>query len=168
MGGDMGAQSTPGVGSKFWLDLPFDPEAIAPARPTAPEPESAETEHVLRVLLLANDSLRAAQLRDQLEEMGHRCLTSTSRERALALARKGGLDACIIATGTFENLHENANRQNLDTFLAGLRATQEEARLNIVALLPNGDQAEDLQSLGVKPLLLPHNREGLSRALVSG
>ena len=167
MGGDMAAQSTPGVGSKFWLDLPYDPAAIAPARPVEPEAEGAETEHFLRVLLLANDSLRAAQLRDQLEEMGHRCLTSTSRERALALARKGGLDACIIATGTFENLHEDANRQNLDTFLAGLRATQEEARLNIVALLPNGDQAEDLQSLGVKPLLLPHNREGLSRALVS-
>jgi two-component system, sensor histidine kinase len=167
MGGDMGAQSTPGVGSKFWLDLPYDPTAAAPERPTEAEPEAAETEHFLRVLLLANDSLRAAQLRDQLEEMGHRCLTSTSRERALALAQKGGLDACVISTGTFENLHEDANRQNLDSFLAGLRATQEEARLNIVALLPNGDQAEDLQALGVKPLLLPHNREGLSRALAS-
>lgn len=167
MDGDMGAQSTPGVGSKFWLDLPYDALATAPARPVEPEAEATETERFLRVLLLANDSLRAAQLRDQLEEMGHRCLTSTSRERALALAKKGGLDACIIATGSFENLHEDANRQTLDAFLGGLRATQEEARLRIVALLPNGDQAEDLQMLGVKPLLLPHNREGLYRALAS-
>jgi two-component system, sensor histidine kinase len=167
MGGDMGAQSTLGVGSKFWLDLPYDASASPPARPAAPEAETPESDSFLRVLLLANDSLRAAQLRDQLEEMGHRCLTSTSRERALALAKKGGLDACVISTGSFENLQEATNRQTLDTFLSSLRATQEEARLKIVALLPNGDQAEDLQSLGVKPLLLPHNREGLYRALVS-
>ncbi len=165
MGGRMGAQSTLDVGSKFWLDLPFDTTAIAPPRPSAPEPETVEEDRFLRVLLLANDSLRAAQLRDQLEFLGHRCLTSTSRERALALAKKGGLDACVISTGAFENLQDDGNHQSLARFLDGLRETQAEARLNIVALLPTGDQAEDLQALGVKPLLLPQNRESLARAL---
>ncbi len=165
MGGGMGAESTLDVGSKFWLDLPFDAHAIPPARPQAevPEPEDNAS---LRVLLLANNSLRAAELRDQLEGMGHRCLTSTTRERALALARKGGLDACVISTGTFENLDDDGNRRTLGAFLDALRATQEQARMNIVALLPEGDQAEALQDLGVRPVLLPQGRDGLARALI--
>lgn len=165
MGGRMGAESTPDVGSKFWLDLPFDALAVL-AEPLAEAPVETETQsHALRVLLLTNDSLRAAQLRDQLEHLGHKCLTSTSRERALALARKGGIDACVISTGAFENLGDEDNRRELDTFLHSLRATQAEARMNILALLPSGDQAENLQALGVKPLLLPQNRESLARAL---
>ncbi|HVZ30363.1 MAG TPA: ATP-binding protein [Asticcacaulis sp.] len=165
MGGRMGAESTPDVGSKFWLDLPFDALQASPETPADTPTETEAAGHALRVLLLTNDSLRAAQLRDQLEHLGHKCLTSTSRERALALAKKGGIDACVISTGAFENLSDEDNRRDLESFLKSLRATQAEARLNILALLPSGDQAEDLQALGVKPLLLPQNRESLARAL---
>jgi len=35
-------------------------------------------------------------------------------------------------------------------------------------LLPEGDQIEDLQALGIKPLLLPQNRDSLGRALAAG
>ena len=165
MGGHIGAQSTPDVGSKFWLDLPFDPVAQAPARPAAEIEDTEAPTHSLRVLLLSNDSLRAAQLRDQLEHLGHKCLTSTSRERALALARKAPLDACLISTGAFEDLREDDNRARVRTFFDSLRATQHEAGLAILALLPEGDQIEDLQALGIKPLLLPQNRDSLGRAL---
>ncbi|MEI9902658.1 MAG: hypothetical protein WDN06_00730 [Asticcacaulis sp.] len=44
-------------------------------------------------------------------------------------------------------------------------ARRKEAKLNILALLPAGDQAENLQALGVRPLLLPQSRESLGRAL---
>ncbi len=166
MGGRVDAESTPDVGSKFWLDLPFDSTAAAPPRPGEDEVTAEETaDHALRVLLLSNDSLRSAQLRDTLEHLGHKCLTSTSRERALSLAKKAPVDACLISTGAFENLDDPANRHNLESFLNGLRNTQEEARLNILALLPAGDQAEDLQAMGVKPLLMPQTRESLGRAL---
>ena len=167
MGGTVGAESTPDVGSKFWLDLPFDPSATSPARPVveAPATDGHPDHAALRVLLLSNDSLRAAQLRDTLEHLGHKCLTSTSRERALSLARKAPVDACLISTGAFENLDDPANREKLDGFLNSLRGSQEEARLNILALLPAGDQAEDLQAMGVKPLLMPQTRESLGRAL---
>lgn len=168
MGGSMGAESTPDVGSKFWLDLPFDTAAVVPARPQADAPESEPDQAAsLRVLLLANNSLRAAELRDQLEGLGHRCLTSTTRERALSLARKGGVDACVISTGAFENLDDDGNRRTFGAFLDSLRATQAEARMNIVALLPAGDHAETLHGLGVKPVLLPQGRDGLARALIS-
>ncbi len=164
MGGTMGAESVLDVGSKFWLDLPFDRTQSFPARAeTVAEPEAED--HSLRVLLLANDALRAAQLRDQLEGMGHRCLTSTSRERAVALAKKGGIDACVISTGPFENLQAENNREGLSAFLESLRGTQEAARMTIVALLPAGDQAETLQEMGVKPVLLPQARDSLARAL---
>lgn len=166
MGGGMGAESTLDVGSKFWVDLPFDPSATPPVRPVA-EPSETEENTSLRVLLLANNSLRAAELRDQLEGLGHRCLTSTTRERALSLARKGGIDACVINTGAFENLDDDGNRRTLVAFIESLRATQAEARMNIVALLPAGDHAETLQDLGVKPVLLPQGRDGLARALIS-
>ena len=166
MGGRMGAESTLDVGSKFWVDLPFDPHAVPPPRPEAEEPEPEDTAS-LRVLLLANNSLRAAELRDQLEGLGHRCLTSTTRERALALARKGGVDACVISTGSFENLEDDGNRRTLGAFIEALRGTQAEAHMNIVALLPAGDQAEALQDMGVRPVLLPQGRDGLARALIS-
>ena len=165
MGGRMGGDSTLDVGSKFWVDLPFDTTAVPPARPEADAPEP-EDNASLRVLLLANNSLRAAELRDQLEGLGHRCLTSTTRERALSLAKKGGVDACVISTGPFENLDDDGNRQTLGAFLDALRGTQAEARMNIVALLPAGDQAEALQDLGVRPVLLPQGRDGLARALI--
>ncbi len=165
MGGDVGAQSTLDVGSKFWLDLPFDTAAVPPARPAIEPAAAAESTHSLRILLLSNDSLRAAQLRDQLEHLGHKCLTSTSRERALALARKAPVDACLISTGAFEDLRERDNRERLQAFLQSLRATQAEASLSILALLPEGGQIEDLQALGIKPLLLPQNRDSLGRAL---
>jgi len=167
MGGHVGGQSTPDVGSKFWLDLPFDARATPPARPVEAVEAETVSDHSLRVLLLSNDSLRSAQLRDQLERLGHKCLTSTTRERALALAKKAPVDACVISTGGFEDLSVDGNRQKLDTFLASLRATQEEAHLNILALLPAGDQAETLQAMGVRPLLLPQSRDSLARALAA-
>ncbi|ESQ87680.1 hypothetical protein ABAC460_18580 [Asticcacaulis sp. AC460] len=168
MGGRIGGQSTLDVGSKFWLDLPFDKTATPPARPEEALDGVEETsDHSLRVLLLSNDSLRAAQLRDSLERMGHKCLTSTSRERAVALARKAPVDACLISTGAFENLDEPESRVKLATFLDSLRATQAEASLNILALVPGGDQVDDLQAMGVRPLLLPQNRESLARALAA-
>ena len=169
MGGRVDGESTLDVGSKFWLDLPFDKTAMAAPRAVEADGEAAAevSEHSLRVLLLSNDSLRSAQLRDSLEHMGHRCLTSTSRERALALARKAPVDACLISTGPFENLEDADNRGRLEGFLDQLRATQTEAGLNILALVPAGDQVEELKAMGVRPLLLPQNRESLGRALAA-
>lgn len=165
MGGRTGAESTLDVGSKFWLDLPYDARAKIPPRPAEPEDAEAAPDHSLRILLIANDSLRAAQLRDVLERQGHKCLTSTTRERALTLARKAPVDACLISTGAFEALDDDGNRVKLEAWLDSLRGTQADTQLNILALLPDGAQAEALQELGVRVLLMPLNREALMRAL---
>ncbi|MFT3996792.1 MAG: HAMP domain-containing sensor histidine kinase, partial [Asticcacaulis sp.] len=164
MGGQLGAQSTPDVGSKFWLDLPFDPDARRPM----PEAPVAIVEDApvtgLKVMLVSGDSLRSAQLRDTLEALGHRCLTTTTRQRALSLASKGDIDA-VLLTGDMEDLSQTGNREAIEDWLGRLRATQSQARLNILALLADGDQAEDLSEIGITPLLAPPSEGALRRAL---
>lgn len=166
MGGRLEAQSTPGLGSQFILDLPFDSQAEAPLTDTT-EPETAfESPTSQTILLLADSPLEGAQLRNLLEEMGHRCLSAKSRTRALSLAQQGRLHACLIATGTFENLSLPQNRDRQDAYFKRLRETQTETRLKILALLPDGEQAEVLRDMGIVPLLGPVSSAELTRALI--
>ncbi|ADU13197.1 ATP-binding response regulator [Asticcacaulis excentricus] len=165
MYGNVEAQSTPDVGSKFWLELPFDPTAIPPRLIDEAVTPVAESVSGLKVMLVSNDSLRSVELRDTLEGLGHRCLTATTRPRAVSLAAKGDIDAVLIATGAFEDLDNAANRQKVGEWLERLRATQTRETLNILALLPDGQQAEPLSEMGVRPLLIPQTEDALRRAL---
>lgn len=167
MYGDVGAQSTPDVGSKFWLELPYDPAAIAPRTVEEAAPPVGESVSGLKVMLVSNDSLRSVELRDTLEGLGHRCLTATTRPRAVSLAAKGDIDAVLIATGAFEDLDNAANRQKLVEWLERLRATQARETLTILALLPDGQQAEPLSEMGVRPLLMPQTEDAIRRALTT-
>lgn len=165
MHGEVGAQSTPDVGSKFWIDLPYDSTATVPRPVGAPETDVPKPVRGLKVMLISNDSLRSVELRDTLEGLGHRCLTATTRPRAVSLAAKGDIDAVLIATGAFEDLDNDSHRQKLSEWLERLRATQARETLTILALLPDGQQAEPLSALGVRPLLLPQSEDALRRAL---
>ncbi|MDO1558292.1 response regulator [Brevundimonas sp. 2R-24] len=92
MGGRLGADSAPGVGSRFWLDLPWDAEAEAPPRSdTAP----AQT-RALRILVAEDDSLNAAMLRAVLEQLGHRVLHAQDGRRALDLLNLGEIDLVML------------------------------------------------------------------------
>lgn len=168
MGGEVGAQSTPDVGSKFWIDLPYDPVAVAPHPVEETDLILQEPVSGLKVMLVSNDSLRSVELRDTLEGLGHRCLTATTRPRAVSLAAKGDIDAVLIATGAFEDLANAANRQKVAEWLERLRATQAREALTILALLPDGQQAEPLSEMGVRPLLMPQSEDALRRALTTG
>jgi signal transduction histidine kinase len=163
MGGRAGGESTRDVGSKFWLDLPFDPQASAPKAPDD-DAEDAPAAPSLRVLAIARDSLPALELRDMLERLGHKCLSATTRERGLSLAKKAEIDACVISAGRFDDLDDPDARDRLTAFIAALRDSQT-APPHILALLPAGDQAEALQALGVTPLILPQSQDSLGRAL---
>ncbi|MDC7696150.1 HAMP domain-containing sensor histidine kinase [Asticcacaulis sp. DXS10W] len=167
MHGEVGAQSTPDVGSKFWIDLPYDATATVPRPVGAPETDVPKPVRGLKVMLISNDSLRSVELRDTLEGLGHRCLTATTRPRAVSLAAKGDIDAVLIATGAFEDLDNDSHRQKLSEWLERLRATQARETLTILALLPDGQQAEPLSALGVRPLLLPQSEDALRRALTA-
>lgn len=94
MGGDVVAESAPGVGSRFWLELPFDPAAILEGE--APEPH--QTGRALRVLAVEPDSLSAAMLRSALDQLGHRMLHAHDGARAIELLRSCDVDAVLVGS----------------------------------------------------------------------
>ena len=90
MGGVVEAESAPGVGSRFWLELPFDPalspeasSGVAIARP-------------LRVLTAESDALNAAVIRSCLEQLGHGMLHAQDGRRALELLKLGDVDVVFV------------------------------------------------------------------------
>lgn len=94
MGGSLGAESAPGVGSRFWLDLPWDPAAVLPeaaGAPAAPAPGRA-----LRILVAEDDQLNAAMLRAVLEQLGHKVLAVGDGRRGLELLQMGDLDLIMV------------------------------------------------------------------------
>jgi signal transduction histidine kinase/CheY-like chemotaxis protein len=98
MDGAVSADSAPGVGSCFRLDLPFDPGArphIDEDGPRGPGDAPAPARG-LRVLLAQDDPLAAAMLRAVLEQLGHQVLSAQDGRRALDLARVCDLDLIMI------------------------------------------------------------------------
>ena len=92
MRGEVSGASAPGVGSRFWLDLPFDPDAA----PLAVEAGSASAIRPLRVLIVEDDGLNAAMLRAVLEQLGHRVLHAQNGARAIELLRMGDFDLVML------------------------------------------------------------------------
>src|SRR5690606_38189463 len=70
MGGALSADSAPGVGSRFWLDLPWDESAETPEAPAAQGEDAERRGPGLRILVAEDDQLNAAMLRAVLEQLG--------------------------------------------------------------------------------------------------
>ena len=139
MGGELRAESAPGVGSCFTLELPFDPAArLATAEP--PPAVSEGPGRRLRILTVETDALAAAMLRASLEQLGHQVVHAADGRRAVDLARICDLDL-VVAGGA-------------DT-IAGLRALAGEAgRTPVVALIGGEDgEADAALAAGADALL---------------
>jgi signal transduction histidine kinase/ActR/RegA family two-component response regulator len=99
MGGVVSAESAVGVGSRFWLELPFDPSA-APS--DADEPgefdlaQPVQMVRSLRVLLAEDDSLAAAMVRAMLEQLGHQVVQTHDSQRAIELAEFCPFDLAVV------------------------------------------------------------------------
>jgi signal transduction histidine kinase/ActR/RegA family two-component response regulator len=92
MGGELVAESRPGIGSRFQLELPFDPQAsLGEARA-----DTAAPDRTLRVLAVEPDTLTAAMLRAALDQLGHRMLHTHDGERALELLRACDVDGVLV------------------------------------------------------------------------
>lgn len=94
MQGELGADSAPGVGSRFWLDLRFDAEAAPPEAPAAPALPTAERS--LRVLMAEDDQLNAAMMRAVLEQLGHKVVHVQDGRRAVDMLGMGEFDLIMV------------------------------------------------------------------------
>ena len=93
MGGEVSAESAPGVGSRFWLELPYDPAAHL----TGEQPAAGAGGRMLRVLAAESDALDAALLRAALDQLGHPMLHAHDGARALDLLTSGEVDVVLVA-----------------------------------------------------------------------
>jgi signal transduction histidine kinase len=157
MEAQLGAESTRDVGSKFWLDLRFDPAAEAP-KPQAAAPSDTRETPPQRVLLLSNDSLRAAQLRQWLEGQGHLCLLSTKVARAHSLVQKSPFDAVVISHDATDEVSH---------LIDDITAANSETHTRIIALLNDETHCQTLADKGVSSLLWPTTNAALSKAMRS-
>lgn len=98
MGGEVSATSAPGVGSCFWLDLPYA-EGVA-ARPAS---ALAVTSSPLKVLVADDNQLSAAVTRAALEELGHQVLSAQNPRRAAELMKVCDLDLVVLGFGDQES-----------------------------------------------------------------
>lgn len=156
MGGDLRAESAPGVGSCFTFELPFDPGArLVSAEPPAPIQESPGRR--LRVLTVEPDTLAAAMLRACLEQLGHQVVHAADGGRAVDLARICDLDL-VVADGA-------------DT-IAALRALAGAAARTPVVALTSGDDGESQAALTAgadallrRPVAVPAAARAITEAL---
>jgi two-component system, sensor histidine kinase len=98
MGGEIEAFSALGVGSRFRLEIAYDP--AAPRDRVQALAEVADPlrrrSRALRILMAEDDSLDAAMLRSVLEKLGHKVVHAADARRALDLASTCELDLAVV------------------------------------------------------------------------
>ncbi len=163
MGCEVSAQSAPGVGSRFWLDLPFDPKAQAPAEPADLEgSQGAPRARSMRVLIAEDDALHAAMLRSVLEQLGHQVAHVADGRRALDLALICEFDLVMV----------DDHMPNLDgpQTIRALRSRRgETAQAPIVAVIDGDtDDAQACIEAGADTALRkPVSVSGVARAMAA-
>jgi len=102
MDGEVSAESAVGVGSRFWLDVPFDAAAVAAdsfeAHEETPQmlAPAAGRARNLKILVAEDDALNAAMLRAILEQLGHQVVHAHDGRRAVDLAEVCQFDLIML------------------------------------------------------------------------
>ena len=93
--GAVHVDSTPGLGTTFWVYFPRSHEAsedVAPPPPTAPGETGG------KVLLVEDDEIVSRTTRRMLESLGYRVVVAQSPDEAIAICRDSGKDIDVMLT----------------------------------------------------------------------
>jgi signal transduction histidine kinase/CheY-like chemotaxis protein len=94
MGGTMGCESEPGVGSLFWFEVPLPPVAAPQAGPVGPQSQCQPLG--LRVLLVEDNRVNQTVSRRLLERLGCQAAIAADGAEALAAIEKESFDVVLM------------------------------------------------------------------------
>ncbi len=98
LGGEIGVESRPGEGSRFWFTVPFEAGDAAAVQQAAHDGEQEGARHLgARALLLVEDNeINRLVAKSFLEDMGHRVSLACDGHEALAAAERERFDAVLM------------------------------------------------------------------------
>jgi CheY-like chemotaxis protein len=163
MGGNVGAESRPGQGSTFWLDIP-----LGPATPPAQAPDlSGRALDGLRVLIVDDNETNRQVLRAQLSGWGVAADVAADAPIALALLRSAAAEGRPHDLALLDMTMPGTDGMELGRMIAA-DPKLGSVRLVLVSSVPIGEEATARAGFSArlsKPVRLSQLRDALQQAL---
>ena len=96
MGGTITVESTPGAGSSFHLEIPFELSSVAMSLQEQRMPLPERTQRPLSILIAEDNPMNQRMLELLLQKLGHSTICTNNGKKALERWRKGGVDLILM------------------------------------------------------------------------